>query len=85
MTAAQEKVKWKVRLWAQSVDRYQMRTEALESNKSVLYAMMKDCLSRMISLKSGVKKVTRRHTRIKKPSGCLVYSTTLLLTLKKLN
>ena len=51
LTDEQEKVKWKTRLWAQNVDRYGMRMEALESNKSALYALMTDGLSKVIKSK----------------------------------
>ena len=51
MTASEEAVNWKVRLWRQEVYRYGDRRAALEKNKGVLYAVLMDGVSRIIKTK----------------------------------
>ena len=51
MTAAEEAVKWNVRLWSQEVDRYGGRRTALEGKKGALYAVLMDGVSKIIKSK----------------------------------
>jgi hypothetical protein len=51
MTADEEKVKWKKRLWDQEVDRCGMRCAALEENKGALHAVIMDGVSKIIRSK----------------------------------
>ena len=56
MTAAEEAVKWEVRLWRQEVERYRDRGAVLEGNKGALYAVLVDGVSKII--KSDLKNKT---------------------------
>jgi hypothetical protein len=51
MTADEETVKWKKRLWDQEVDRYGTRCAALQENKGALYAVVMDGVSKIIKSK----------------------------------
>lgn len=46
MTSDKEKDKWRVRLWNQEVDQYGARTQLLEDNKSTLYVLILDTVSK---------------------------------------
>ena len=48
LTEEEEKRKLKVRLWNAKVDHYAMRTTALEENKTALYALMFDGVSKIM-------------------------------------
>ena len=56
MTAAEEAVKWKVRLWSQEVDRYEDISAVLGVNKGELYVAIMDIMLKII--KSNIKSKT---------------------------
>ena len=51
MTSEEEKIKWKVRLWNQEVDKYGERINMLNENKNALYALMTEGVSKIIKSK----------------------------------
>ena len=55
MTSDKEKDKWRVRLWNQEVDQYGARTQLLEDNKSALYALILDAVSKIVKSKLSNK------------------------------
>ena len=50
-TDEEKKVDWKQRLWSQKVDRYGIRMENMEANKTALYALIMNNISRIVKSK----------------------------------
>ena len=52
----EKKVDWKQRLWIQRVDQYSIRMENIEMNKTALYALIMNNVSKIVKSKLKSKK-----------------------------